>query len=180
MAQVPRNQEVTRAIRSLARQTRLATKEANQMAAKRLARGDYAGAQSLINVAQAISAFGNEVLGLNSRWREVRSTGKGPKKGKDSQTPLWEFYRPILQALVALGGETTRKEIDEKLEETLPSMLKEGDFVKNAHGVPRWKRMVRQARKHMINEGFVTGDNQLHWKITSKGEQAAKSGVKGK
>ena len=123
MAQVPRNQEVTRAIRSLARQTQLATKEANQLAAS-LARGDYAGAQSLITLAQAISAFGNEVLGLNGRWREVRSAGKGPKKGKDSQTPLWEFYRPILQALASLGGEATRKDIEAKLEETLTSSLK--------------------------------------------------------
>jgi len=180
MAQVPRSQEVTKAIRSLACQTRLATKEANQMAAKRLARGDYAGAQSLINVAQAISAFGNEVLGLNSRWREIRLTGKGPKMGKNSQTPLWEFYRPILQALVALGGDASRKDIEAKLEETLAGNLKEGDLVINAHGLPRWKVMVGRARKHMITEGFVTGENLLRWKITGKGEQAAKSGVKGK
>jgi len=180
MAQVPRNQEVMRAIRSLGRQSRLATKEVNQQAARRLARGDYAGAQSLIEVAQAISAFGNEVLALNGRWREVRSAGKGPKKGKDTQTPLWEFYRPILQAIVSLGGEATRKQIEGKLQETLTSSLKEGDSVTNAHGVPRWTIMVRRARKHMIAEGFVTGDNPLKWKITSKGEQAAKSGVKGK
>jgi hypothetical protein len=180
MAQVPRNQEVTRAIRSLAPQTQLATKEANQLAAKRLARGDYAGAQSLITVAQAISAFGNEVFGLNGRWSEVRSAGKAPRKGKDSQTPLWEFYRPILQALASLGGEATRKDIEGKLEETLTSSLKEGDFVTNAHGVPRWKLMVGRARKHMIAEGFVTGEGSFRWKITSKGEQAAKSGVKGK
>ena len=180
MAQVPRNQEVTKAIRSLARQTRLATKEANQMAAKRLRPWRLRRMQSLINVAQAISAFGNEVLGLNSRWREVRSTGKGPKMGKNSQTPLWEFYRPILQALVALGGDATRKDIEGKLEETLAGSLKEGDLVTNAHGLPRWKVMVGRARKHMIAEGFVTGENLLRWKITGKGEQAAKSGVKGK
>lgn len=180
MAQVPRNQEVTRAIRSLARQTKLATKEVNQLAAKRLARGDYAGAQSLIGVAQAISAFGNEVAALGGRWREVRSAGKGPKKGKDEQTPLWEFYQPILQALVSLGGDATRKEIEKKLEEALANRLKEGDSAANTRGVPRWKVMVGRARKHMIAEGFVTGENPLRWKITSKGEQAAKSGVKGK
>ena len=80
----------------------------------------------------------------------------------------------------SLGGEATRKEIEAKLEETLASSLKEGDFVTNAHGVPRWKVMVGRARKHMIAEGFVTGENLLRWKITSKGEQAAKSGVKGR
>src|SRR5206468_1736688 len=99
---------------------------------------------------------------------------------KHSRTPLWEFYRPILQALVALGGEASRKEIEDKLEAAIQGTLKEGDLVANARGVPRWKIMVGQARQHMITEGFVTGDNLLRWKITNKGEQAAKSGVKGK
>jgi len=180
MAKVPRAHEVTRAIRSLARQTKLATKGTNQLAAKRLARGDYAGAQSLMALAQAISAFGSEVLALNNRWKEVRSVGKEPTKGKDNQTLLWEFYRPILQALVSLGGEATRKDIEGRLDESLAESLKEGDFVTNARGVPRWKLMIGRAKKHMITEGFVTGENLLKWKITSKGEQAAKSGVKGK
>jgi len=100
--------------------------------------------------------------------------------GKNSQTPLWEFYRPILQALVALGGDATRKDIEAKLEETLAGSLKEGDLVTNARGVPRWRIMVGRARKHMIAEGFLTGENLLRWRITSKGEQAAKSGVKSK
>ena len=178
MAQVPRSREVTKAIRSLVRQTQLATKEANQLAAKRLARGDYAGAQSLISVAQAISAFGSEVLGLNGRWREVRSAGKAPKKGKDAQTPLWEFYRPILQTLLSLGGEATRTDIEGKLEETLASSLKEGDIVTNAQGTPRWKIMVKRARKPMIAEGFISEESPFKWKITSKGELAAKSGGK--
>lgn len=179
MAQVPRSKEVTRAIQSLTKQARLATKQTNQLAAKRLARGDYIGAQSLINVAQAIAAFGNEVAALGNRWREIRSTGKGQKKRKDVQTPLWEFYRPILQALISLGGETTRKEIEEKLEGTLTGSLKEGDFVTNTRGVPRWKVMVGRARKPMIAEGFVTAENLLRWRITSKGKQAAKSRAKG-
>jgi len=179
MAQVPRAREVMQAIRSLARQARLATKEANQLAAKRLARGDYAGAQSLIEVAQAISAFGAEVRGLNERWGEIRSTGKGQKGTKDNRTPLWELYRPILQALVSLGGEATRKEIEAKLEQTLVARLKEGDLVINARGVPRWRMMVGRARKPMIAEGFLAKEGS-RWRITSKGEQAAKSGVKGK
>jgi len=178
MAQIPRNKEVTQAIRSLVRQIRLATKETNQLAAKHLARGDYNRAQSLIAVAQTISAFGNEVSQLNERWREVRSACKKPKKAKDNQTPLWEFYRPILQALASLRGEATRKEIEGKLERTLTSSLKEGDFVTNTRGVPRWKRMVGQAKKHMIAEDFITGEGSTKWQITSKGEQAAKSGVK--
>jgi hypothetical protein len=37
-----------------------------------------------------------------------------------------------------------------------------------------------RARKPMIAEGFVVVENMLRWRITSKGEQAAKSGTKGR
>lgn len=37
-----------------------------------------------------------------------------------------------------------------------------------------------RSRKHMIEQGFVSGENLLRWQITGKGEQAAKSGIKGK
>jgi hypothetical protein len=180
MAKVPRSQEVIRAIQSLVRQIKLATKEANQLAAKRLTRGDYVKAQTLIDTAKSVSAFGNEVAGLLGRWKEVRLTNKDSKKGKDNQTPLWEFYRPILQALVSIDGEGTRQELEKKFEETMINNLKEGDFVKNTHGMPRWKVMIRKARKHMITEGFISGEKPHIWMITSKGEQAAKSGVKSK
>ena len=82
MAKLPRNQEVVQAIRSLAREVKLATKEANQLAAKRLARGDYAGAQSLIDVAQAISEFGNEVLGAEWPMEGSPFSRQGTEEGK--------------------------------------------------------------------------------------------------
>jgi len=180
MPSLPRNHEVRMAIRSLGREVKLATKEANQLAAKRLARGDYSGAQSLIEVAKAISEFGNEVRMLHSRWKSVQSSSPQPERIKGEETPLWELYRPILQALVALGGDATRNEIEAKLEGTVDGSLKKGDLAPNAQGVPRWKIMVGRARKPMISEGFITGENLLRWKITSKGEQAAKGGVKTK
>jgi len=180
MANLPRSHEVTTAIRSLGREVKLAIKEANQSAAKRLARGDYSGAQSLIEVAKAISEFNNEVKALYGRWKGLRSSGRPPERIKERETPLWEFYRPILQALVALGGDATRKEIEAKLDGTIDASLKEGDYAANAHGVPRWKIMVRRARKPMISEGFISGENLLRWKITNKGEQVAKGGVKTK
>jgi hypothetical protein len=95
-----------------------------------------------------------------------------------TETPLWEFYRPILQALAALGGIASRNEIESKLEETIRGNLKDGDFALNAQSVPRWKIMVRRARKHMIKEGFITGEIPFKWKITGKGDQAAKAVLK--
>lgn len=175
MANIPRNHEVAQAIRALLREIYLATKEANQSGAKKLARGDYTGAESLVETAKAISQFGSDVKTILARWKGLRPSGDFDKPKQGSQTPLWEYYRPILQALVALGGDATRKEIEAKMEETINGFLKEGDYVTNTSCVPRWKVMVGHARKPMIAEGFVSGENLLRWKITSKGEQAAKS-----
>ena len=79
---------------------------------------------------------------------------------------------------MALGGDATRREIEAKLEEMIGGSLKDGDCIANTRGIPHWKIMVGRARKHMISEGFVTGENLLRWKITAKGQQAAVSGVK--
>ena len=178
MGGIPRKRQVNQAIRAVSREVKLAIKEANQQAAKRLGRGDYNGAQSIIETAKAIGEFGAEIKTIQNRWRSFRSAGGKAGQKKGETTALWEYYRPILKALVALDGDATRREIESKMEETIGSVVKEGDLVANGRGVPRWKVMVGRAKKHMIAEGFVSGENMLRWKITSKGEQAAKGGVK--
>ncbi len=178
MAKLPRSHEVTQAIQSLVREIKLSTKATNQLAAKRLARGDYAAAQSLIEKAKTTAQFGDEAKSLLNKWKSLRSPGQKGGKAKGKETPLWEFYRPILQALAALGGIASRNDIESKIEETIRGNLKDGDLALNAQGVPRWKIMVRRARKHMIKEGFITGEIPFKWKITSKGDQAAKTAPK--
>ncbi len=180
MPKIPRRSEVRKAIASLTREVRLAVKDVNQHAGRLLGRGDYVGAQALIDVAKSISQFGEEVKSLKSRWNEACGAARVAGGKNADQTPLWEFYRPILRALVAVGGEAKRTEIEAELEGKIENTLKEGDFVKNARGIPRWKRMIGRARKQMVAEGFVADRSGTKWEITRKGEQAAKSGVKGK
>lgn len=180
MAKIKRANEVTKAIRTVSREVKLAIKEVNEAAANQLARGHYEGAQELIDVAKAMSEFATDLTGLQSKWRELRGSKQRAKNEKPEQTPLWEFYRPILKALLALGGEGARKEIEAKLEGQVDGWLKAGDFAKNSRGIPRWKTMIRRARKPMIAEGFLSNKNQLRWIITDKGEQVTKSTKAGK
>ncbi|MEX2214988.1 MAG: hypothetical protein WD768_12715 [Phycisphaeraceae bacterium] len=172
MAKIPRRNEVLRAIRAVAREVKMATKEVNQQAAKRLARGDYVAAQSLIDTAKTVATFSAEVAELQRKWRDV-GAGVSKDGGKSQQTPMWEFYRPILRALVALNGDANLKLIIGQLEEGVSDWLKEGDFTPNTRGIPRWQVMVRRARKVMTKEGFLSGEHKQRWIITKKGEQAA-------
>lgn len=46
------------------------------------------------------------------------------------------------------------------------------------HGWYRWQLMIRQARKHLISEGWPEDSKSFKWKITPEGERAAKSNNK--
>lgn len=174
MSRIPRSVHVARALRALRREIKAAVSETNNQVAKRLSRGDYAAAQEMIDMAQSLSTFEREIASLQSRWKEVRFGGKAPARERNNATPLWEFYQPILESLVALGGTGTREEIERQLEGMIEGRLKQGDFATNSRGVPRWRVLVGRARKHMVAEGFLVDEKGREWKISKKGEQAAK------
>ncbi|MFH1924658.1 MAG: hypothetical protein ABIP48_32805 [Planctomycetota bacterium] len=178
MPKIPRSSEVRKAIVSLRQEVKLAVKAVNQHAAKLLARGDYEGAQAMIEVAQSLAQFGNDVQTLQSRWRDILGAGAKTDPGKRNQTALWEYYQPILRVLASLGGEATRKELETELEGSIAAILKVGDRVANARGMPKWKVMIRRARKPMTTEGFLADEKGPKWRITKKGEQAAQKASK--
>ena len=67
-----------------------------------LSKGSYDRAESLVNVAKSIDTFRIEVESLHTRWKEIKGGPQGTAKAP--QTPLWEYYQPILEALVDLDG----------------------------------------------------------------------------
>lgn len=174
MAKALRKVRVAKAIRTLRNELRTAIAATNKQAAKRLTQGDYAAAQEMIEAAKTVAAFDREVVALQSRWKGLHLGGSA-RRGKKDATPLWEYYQPILQALVALGGTATQQGIEKQLEGSAGSWLKEADLVANVRGIPRWKNLVRQARKHMLSEGFLENVHGREWRISRKGEQAAKA-----
>jgi len=64
------------------------------------------------------------------------------------------------------------------LQKTFVPKLKPGDLDLLSGDRPRWKIMVRRARKAMREEGFIGDGVSTFWKITSAGRRAAKSGKK--
>ena len=179
MKRVPRVREVNQAILAVSREVKRAVKELNQQAAKLLARGDYEGAQAMVETGRRLHDFQNKVRSLQEEWRELRSAAHGGGEAHEEHTPLWQFYQPILQSLVALGGEAKRRDLEDRVGETLEGHLKPGDSVTNARGVPRWKRMVARARKPMTAEGFLEDGKGPVWRITDAGRRTAKKGITG-
>jgi hypothetical protein len=170
---IPGSREVEQALRSVERAVKSSLKEVNQHAAKLLARGDYPGAEAMVGIGRSVGDFGRDVEKMRQRWRSIRVDPEGLGGDSTDTTPLWEYYRPILRTLDSLGGDANRREIEQHVESELVSMLKSGDRRPMARGNPRWKIMVRRARKYLIREGFLEDGAGKQWRITETGRRAA-------
>ena len=71
---------------------------------------------------------------------------RGKKRAKPRR--CGKFYHPILKALVALGGEARRDGIEAYFESSFADKLLPADLKLMVRGVPRWKVMIKRARKY--------------------------------
>jgi len=171
MNKIPGNREVDRALKQAVRQVKSALKEINQEAGKLVTRGDYSGAEQYVQVGRSVTTFTSELEALHLRWRALQENTTS--EDLNEKTALWGFYRPILQALVELGGESTVAQLEDRVEPLLTAHLKSGDLVLMSRGKPRWKVMIRRARRHMIKEGLVEEDSGKRWRISNQGRRVA-------
>jgi len=171
---IPHGQGVARALRGVRVATKKALKGLNQAAAKRMGRGDYAGAEALVAKAREIGRFEQQTNELLQVWRQL--SGRGPKGAtpvKGEATPLWAYYQPILKAILRAGGDCTRTDIEEALERSSDSFLTPGDRGPMPSGRERWKAMIRRARKPLKAEGWIHDGPGSRWRITEAGRRAA-------
>ncbi len=143
-----------------------------------MARGDYDGATRLAEKGREIQSFQAELEALQARWSEIRQKDTKTGSGRKSRTPLWNYYKPILRALIELGGEAKRAEIEPLVERSMQDEFLPGDRETNARGRERWQVMVRRARRHLVEEGWIEGGQSQVWRITPRGRDAAKAGGK--
>ncbi len=172
MPSLPSRRKTDRTLADALRAVRATVKEANKEAGRLVANGNYQAAEGLVTLAKAASTFQGEISTLRQRWREIAYGKSSHGKTKVERTPLWEYYKPILAALQALNGTATRQELEKHLETSIPSILKSGDLQVDAHGKPRWKFMVRRARRPMIQEKFIEPGSGKKWVMTAAGRKA--------
>jgi hypothetical protein len=165
--------KVENALKSAQKQVRVALKDVNTQAGKTVAKGDYTGAEVLVDVGKKIQGFQVEMDALLGRWRTITTGNQAERNEESDTTPLWKFYHPILKALVALGGEARRDGIENYFESTFADKLLPGDLKPMVGGIPRWKVMVKRARKPMMKECFLEDGNVKLWRISREGRRVA-------
>lgn len=70
-------------------------------------------------------------------------------------------------------GEATRGQIEQHFESLAVKTLKPADLAPTPRGLPRWKIMIRDARKPMEREGFLEPGAGAQWRISAQGRRAA-------
>lgn len=180
---IPKRSEVHSAFKTLLKRLDGVLNGINKHAAKRVRRGDYAGAEAWVQVGTALGEFRKRTSGLREEWKALcrDAGGKKPpglrrpsKKRRGPTTPLWGFYQPILRAIVQAGGQARRPDIEPVVFEVIEARLRPGDLEVAGGGRPRWQNNIRRARKQLIKEGWLSSDGSRGlWRVTEKGRIAA-------
>jgi hypothetical protein len=108
---------------------------------------------------------------LRNRWSEI--SGVQNKQEKGTQTPLWMYYQPILQSIIQDGGESLRTTVEGYVEKIMKGKFQAKDSEMLSRGRERWRVMVRRARKHLVQEGWLEDTRGKAWIITEAGKLAA-------
>ena len=82
--------------------------------------------------------------------------------------PQREFRRPILEALVGVGGRSQAEAVLTHVHERMKRRLSKFDHTTISTGEERWRVYARWERKNMELEGLITGPRGV-WEITDKG-----------
>lgn len=165
-----------------------------------LTAGNYEKADVASKHAQWLLAIRRDVEGLYDEWNEkfegktdrrrprprVGTESKRPKKTSTTsrlvpglRTPERSFRRPILEALVELGGRARVRDVLDRVHEKMKNKLNEYDYQPLSDGKSeRWSNNARWCRNTLVNEGLLRSDSPRGvWEITDRGrERLAKSG----
>src|ERR1700756_5130209 len=96
--------KIGRQITQLRRDLKLAVKEVNSQAARKLGQGNYAASQEMVALAKAVQQFTIETKDLHERWKGIRT--QRVRRSAVEITPVWEYYCLVARALASLGGES--------------------------------------------------------------------------
>lgn len=151
--------------------------------------GDYNTAKSVIEFAGKLESFAGDVDKLVDQWRSIATqhdsepeivqaiVGKSffGKARKGSITSHKEFYIPVLQALVKLGGQAKPKDVIDLVGKLMEHRFKPKDLelLKSSPEMVRWRNKVMWARNSLVNElGYMMSDTPHGvWAISDKGRK---------
>lgn len=172
-------------------------KRINDESSKAMQAGDYETAKAVIDFGERLLVFQTRVEGLAGEWEELeeRRDASTPevqaivskrffgRRKKGELTPQSEYFRPILEALVEMGGSGDCKDIIAKVGEKMKSTLRPQDYEhrKSTGALLVWVNNTQWARDEMANhDGRMKPKKKTGiWEISEKGRKWLKEEKKG-
>ena len=111
-----------------------------------------------------------KLLRLGSSTTKARRRTSSVSRGE--MTPVREFWRPTLEALVESGGRAERTEVHKAVEKKMTGRLKQSDLARNRDGTIKWSKHLDYQRLAMVHEGLLQRNSARGvWEITENGKR---------
>lgn len=159
----------------------------NRVGARAFESRDYDKAKAALEHAAQITGFRDKVDALRREWENLFACEEDEEGTEDHaqhrnlgrlrrglRTREKAYYRPILEALQALGGSAQMSQVLDRVLQSMRGTLKDVDYEPLASDpdMPRWKNTAQWARYSMVKEGLLRNDSPRGiWQITEAGVQ---------
>lgn len=162
--------------------------QVNEEEAKAFERGDHQRVREAAEMAECLVAFHEKVKGRQEEWTQVfapvlpseperRSRRRRDRLSRGLRMPEHAFRRPILEALVELGGRASVKDVLDLVGQKMEHKLNKHDYGRLPTGEIRWRNTAKWCCYEMIREGLLKDDSPRGiWEISDKGRQALETG----
>lgn len=189
MKPTSKDTDVEEALDLLAEEVREEIQRIRNEGAQAMTKGDYPTAMSVIEFAGKLEAFAGNVDKLVEEWNTISDQQEAEpepvraivskifsgRASKGTITTHEEFFIPLLQALVNLGGSAKTKDAIDEVGRLMDGKLKpkDFDFLKSGTDTIRWRNKVMWARNSLVNQlGLMTSDSAFGvWAISDKGRE---------
>lgn len=177
--------EVNTAFEILLEEIEMVANALNEDGAAAFKGGDYDAARRAIEQAARLAEFREKVRALQKEWVAMgtkvqvkKKTAKRTAKQRlprGLRTPEEAFRRPILEALVELGGKASVREVLDRVEKKMASRLTKYDLepLPSDSKTVRWRNTAQWCRNSLVREGLLQADSPFGiWEISESGRKA--------
>jgi hypothetical protein len=189
MKRTSKHTDVEEALDLLSTEVREEIQRIRNEGAQAMTKGDYKTAKSVIDFAGNLETFAGNVDKLVEEWNSISDHQEAepepvraivgkifPNKArKGTITTHEEFFIPLLQALVNLGGSAKTNDTIDEMGRMMAGKLKPKDFevLKSGTDTIRWRNKVMWARNSLVNQlGLMKSDTAFGlWAISDKGRR---------
>lgn len=177
--------EVNNAFEILFEEIEAVANALNEEGAQAFRASDYSKAKAAIEEATRLIEFREKVKGLQKEWVELFASEPRARKEKGQlrprarlphglRTPEDAFRRPIMEALVELGGSAPIGEVLSRVEQKMKGVLNEYDRepLPSDPRAVRWRNTAQWCRNELVREGLMKDDSPYGiWEISEQGHK---------